>query len=592
MTITTRAGKGSPLTHDEVDADFTTLESGETAEAATEVADVATLTAAISAEASTRASADSTLAASVTSEASARATADGLLLAKSDNLASVATPATAWTNLGGGSAGKLASDTDGTLAADSDTRIATQKATKTYVDAAVIAGGGGNVVGPSSATDGHAVLYDGTTGKLIKDGPALSGTNTGDQTSVTGNAGTATALQTSRTIDGQGFDGSAAITVIAPGTHGATGKTTPVDADELPLVDSAASNVLKKLTWANLKATVKAYFDTLYPSGSGTSTGTNTGDQTSVSGNAGTVTTNANLTGPITSTGNATAVGSQTGTGSKFVMDTAPTLVTPTLGAASATSINKVAITAPATSATLAIANSKTLTVSNTLTLAGTDSTTMTFPSTSATIARTDAGQTFTGGNTFSSAVTFSALTAGRIPFSGTAGLQTDSANLAWDNSNTRLNIGSPTSTSNRDIYLQKTVNGDLAIVAENLSSGTAGQSYFVALNSSGNGAYFGKHSTGYTTNGLLVADQGFTYNSSGNMAYYNVAATPHIFVSGGTAAANEIVRFDPTTGVTIKSGVKLQLGNAYVAGAQVMTGVVTLYDNTGTAYDVLCKLH
>lgn len=47
---------------------------------------------------------------------------------------------------------------------------------------------------------------------------------------------------------------------------------------------------------------------------------------------AGTVTTNANLTGPITSTGNATAVASQTGTGSTFVMNTSPTLVTPALG--------------------------------------------------------------------------------------------------------------------------------------------------------------------------------------------------------------------------------------------------------------------
>jgi hypothetical protein len=61
--------------------------------------------------------------------------------------------------------------------------------------------------------------------------------------------------------------------IVAPATHAATGKTTPADADELALVDSAASNVLKKLTWANAKATLKAYFDTLYPSGSGTSSG-------------------------------------------------------------------------------------------------------------------------------------------------------------------------------------------------------------------------------------------------------------------------------------------------------------------------------
>ncbi len=49
-----------------------------------------------------------------------------------------------------------------------------------------------------------------------------------------------------------------------------------------------------------------------------------------ISGNAATVTTNANLTGPITSVGNATSVASQTGTGSKFVMDTSPALISPT----------------------------------------------------------------------------------------------------------------------------------------------------------------------------------------------------------------------------------------------------------------------
>lgn len=54
----------------------------------------------------------------------------------------------------------------------------------------------------------------------------------------------------------------------------------------------------------------------------------------------GTATVNANLTGPITSSGNATAVAAQTGTGSTFVMDTSPTLVTPVLGVAAATSIN------------------------------------------------------------------------------------------------------------------------------------------------------------------------------------------------------------------------------------------------------------
>jgi hypothetical protein len=130
----------------------------------------------------------------------------------------------------------------------------------------------------------------------------LSGTNTGDQTSVSGNAGTATALATSRAIDGQGFDGTANITVIAPGTAAATSKATPVDADQLPLVDSEAANVLKKLTWTNLKATLKTYFDTLYNStisfGTGvlTALGVNVGSAGSVVVNGGALGTPASGT--------------------------------------------------------------------------------------------------------------------------------------------------------------------------------------------------------------------------------------------------------------------------------------------------------
>mgnify|MGYP003651934071 CR=1 FL=1 len=66
-------------------------------------------------------------------------------------------------------------------------------------------------------------------------------------------------------------------------------------------------------------------------------TGTLAGVATNLTGTAagltaGTVTTNANLTGPITSSGNATSVAAQTGSGSVFVMNTSPALVTPALG--------------------------------------------------------------------------------------------------------------------------------------------------------------------------------------------------------------------------------------------------------------------
>ena len=102
-----------------------------------------------------------------------------------------------------------------------------------------------------------------------------------------------------------------------------------------------------------------------------------------------------NVTGTLPVANGGTGVTSSTGT-TAVVLSTSPTLVTPVLGVATATSVNKVAITAPATSATLTIADGKTLTASNTLTLAGTDATTMTFPATSATVAGLSILETFT----------------------------------------------------------------------------------------------------------------------------------------------------------------------------------------------------
>lgn len=114
-----------------------------------------------------------------------------------------------------------------------------------------------------------------------------------------------------------------------------------------------------------------------------------------VAGTTGTLTVARGGTGTTTSTGSGAVVLATSPT------ITSPTLVTPNLGAATSNSINKVYLTPPATAATITVANSKTLTVNNTLALTGTDSTTMTFPTTSATLARTDAAQTFTGTQTF-----------------------------------------------------------------------------------------------------------------------------------------------------------------------------------------------
>ncbi len=109
----------------------------------------------------------------------------------------------------------------------------------------------------------------------------------------------------------------------------------------------------------------------------------------------------AGTTGTLSVARGGTGTTAATGTGN-VVLASSPTLSTPNIGAATATTVNKITFTPPAVSATLTIADGKTFAVNHSLTLAGTDATTMTFPSTSASVARTDAAQTFTGTQTFS----------------------------------------------------------------------------------------------------------------------------------------------------------------------------------------------
>jgi hypothetical protein len=75
-----------------------------------------------------------------------------------------------------------------------------------------------------------------------------SGTNTGDQASVTGNAGTATALQNARTINGVSFNGTANIqTATANTSDYATGTWTPTDASGAGLSFTDAYGLYTKI---------------------------------------------------------------------------------------------------------------------------------------------------------------------------------------------------------------------------------------------------------------------------------------------------------------------------------------------------------
>lgn len=160
--------------------------------------------------------------------------------------------------------------------------------------------------------------------------------------------GTTTGTYTGSLTDGIGMAGSILATAIsAPGTP-AAGKGSIY-------VDSTTKNLSIKDDAGTIKH--------------GIQTGNCINSFARSVSDAGVITCNAVTTSDISGT---------TGSGN-FVLATSPTLVTPTLGTASATTINKVTLTAPATGSTLTIAEGKTLTASNTLTFTGTDSSSVAF---------------------------------------------------------------------------------------------------------------------------------------------------------------------------------------------------------------------
>ena len=149
-------------------------------------------------------------------------------------------------------------------------------------------------------------------------------------------------------------------------------------------------------------------------------------------------------------TGVQTALGQNvTGSGG-IVLATSPTLVTPTLGVASATSINKVTITAPATGSTLTLADGSTLATSGafSLTLTTTATTNVTLP-TSGTLVNTAV-------TTLSSLVSIGTITSGTwnasvigVAYDGTGASSLTANNVLLGNGTSALQVVAPGTSGN-----------------------------------------------------------------------------------------------------------------------------------------------
>jgi hypothetical protein len=175
------------------------------------------------------------------------------------------------------------------------------------------------------------------------------------------------------------------------------------------------------------------------------------------------------------------AVTDETGTGALVFANT-PTLVTPVLGVATATSINKVAFTAPATAATLTLADGSTLATAGafSLTLTTTAATNVTFPA---------AGTLTTTGNKLS---VFAATTSSELL--GVISDETGSGALVFATSPTLVTpaLGTPSSgtlTSCTGLPISTGVSGLAAGVAAFLATPSSANLITAVTDETGTGA-------------------------------------------------------------------------------------------------------
>ncbi len=267
-------------------------------------------------------------------------------------------------------------------------------------------------------------------------------------------------------------------------------------------------------------------------------------------------------------------ISDETGTGALVFANT-PTLVTPVLGVATATSINKVTITAPATSATLTISNGAALTVSGNVTLSSSGSCTLTL-----------------GGNNITFAT--SGATSLTLPTTGTvatlAGVETLSGKTL-----SSCSLGTPLDgeLSNCTGYTLDAISGIASAAVTFLSSPTSANLAAAVTGETGSGALvFATSPTLVTPNigvatGQSLAVTGALTSSGGNIGYLAGAGGTVTQITSQTTA----VTLNTLSGmVQMISGVSInhetvavfQVNNSRVAQSDVVIVSIRGGTNSG----------
>lgn len=444
----------------------------------------------------------------------------------------------------------------------------------------VLGQGAGNsptVVCPSS-TSGFALLSNGTSSD-----PSFQAITSGTVTHTVG------ALTSGQFVIGNGGADVKADANIDDGvtTAGTITSTEPIAAPSFK--GTAGSNggiIFQEGTGAGL--TCGTAVDCLW--------GDSTAHRLKVIDNAGTATTLAQFTDALNVFASTTSaqlrgvISDPTGTGS-LVFATSPTLVTPTLGVATATSINSLTITT--STGTLTIANGKTLTANNSLTLAGTDGTTLTFQGTDTYIGRAttdtitgtksfNGGTLFNGGIDGQSGTSYTVVAADEyklltfnnasavsvtLPQATTSGFTAGAQFTVFNRGTGAVTITPTTSTVNGNATLVLNQNQGAYIVSDGtnysawVSSAPSGSGTVTSVAETFTGGLISVSGSPITTNGTLAltvagTSGGIPYFSSSSAWASSAVLGSGQFVLGGGAGSAPTTSFSTVPAVNGGSGI------------------------------------
>lgn len=285
----------------------------------------------------------------------------------------------------------------------------------------------------------------------------------------------------------------------------------------------------------------------------------------------------ATFLGTPTSANLISAVTDESGTGT-LVFSNSPSLVTPTLGVASATSVNKVTITAPAVSATLTLANGSSLTTSGAFatTITATNNTSVTLP-TSGTLY-----------GTASASITSAQLLASLSDETGTG--------LAVFNTSPNINTSITTSSTTFDLINATATTVNFANAATNVNIGSSGGLVTLggALTTTGNvtvgGNLFITGDINKLTQNSLAIDDALIYLNDGSTVTdpdlgiagnYNDGTYRH---TGIFSDASDSHTWKVFKGLTIEPTHPIDTTHASYAAADFSANIIKSTVATGTA--------